>query len=197
MALSGCGLALPEIPLHLPRLNKVSERTQVQGDSLTLAAPAGYCVDPASRQDGPNGAFVLWGSCAAIAENPRAPQPQYRAMLSAAVGPVSQEPVEKSFRSYERFFRSEAGRAALARSGMARDVRILEVRRKEGLLLMKVSDRSAPSAAQMDAVYWREITSFAGHVAALSVLPLAGSDLDDQTQIALLEAFELSIRAAN
>jgi hypothetical protein len=80
---------------------------------------------------------------------------------------------------------------------MAQDVEILEVKHGESLLLLKVADHSAPTTAPVDAVYWRAITLLQGHVSALSVLPLAGSGLDDETQLALLQAFDETIRLAN
>ena len=88
-------------------------------------------------------------------------------------------------------------RAALARSGRAEDVQVLAVEPSQSLLLLKISDRSAPDAAPVEPVYWRAITGLGGHVSALSVLPLAGSGMDDATQLALLQAFDASIRAAN
>jgi hypothetical protein len=118
-------------------------------------------------------------------------------MLSATVGPVADGPIETAFDRYESFFRTEAGRAALARSGLAKDVEILDVRKERGLMLMKIADFSVVPAAPVDVVYWRAITGLEGHVSALSVLPLAGSRLDDEAQLTLLQAFDETIRAAN
>ena len=209
-ALSGCVKPMPELRLpelrlpavtlpsiHLHRAEPASGRAAVLGGSLVLAAPTGYCVDPTALQDGPEGAFVLWGNCAAIEGNPKGAKPAEKAMLSATIGPLSRATTVASARGYERFFRSEAGRAALARSGMAQDVQILAVKRAGGLLLLKVADRSAPTTAPVDDVYWRAITRFGGRVSALSVLPLAGSTMRDETQIELLQAFDATIRAAN
>ncbi|WP_444453360.1 hypothetical protein ACTTAI_20010 [Rhodobacter capsulatus] len=198
LALSGCLKALPmKFDLHLPVRKPVSGKVTVQKGELTLMAPDGFCVDPTSTRDGPEGSFVLWGSCAAIGGNASAPKPAQQAMLSATIGPVTADPVETAFESYEAFFKGRAGRAALARSGKARDVEILAVKREERRLLLKISDHSAPTVAPVDPVYWREITGLGGHVSALSVLPLAGSRLDDQTQIDLLSAFDETIRDQN
>lgn len=188
-------IPLPSIGLH--RAQPASDRAAVLGGSLVLAAPPGYCVDPTALQDAPEGAFVLWGNCAAIAGDPKGAKPAEKAMLSATIGPLSRATTVASARGYERFFRSEAGRAALARSGLAQDVKILAVKREGGLLLLKIADRSAPTEAPVDDVYWRAITRFDGRVSALSVLPLAGSTMEDETQIALLQAFDETIRAAN
>lgn len=198
LALSGCVTALPfKLELPLPKHKPVTGRVTLQQGEMTLLAPDGFCVDPGSTRDGPEGSFVLWGSCAAIGGDPRAPRPAQKALLSATIGPLSADPVETAFDSYEAFFKSRAGRAALARSGKARDVRILAVKREERRLLLKIADRSAPDTAPVDPVYWREIIGLGGHVAALSVLPLAGSALDDATQLELLAAFDETIHDLN
>jgi hypothetical protein len=49
----------------------------------------------------------------------------------------------------------------------------------------------------VEPVYWREIIGLGGHVSALSVLPLAGSALDDATQLDLLSAFDETIHDLN
>lgn len=198
LALSGCVKALPfKLELPLPLRKPVTGRVAVQEGAVTLRAPDGFCVDPGSTRDEPEGAFVLWGSCAAIGGDARAPKPAQKALLSATIGPESPDPVETAFDSYERFFKTRAGRAALARSGKAQDVEILAVKREEQRLLLKISDHSAPTTAPVDPVYWREITGVRGHVSALSVLPLAGSGLPDETQLDLLSAFDETIREAN
>ncbi len=193
-ALSGCTLRLP---FDWARPQASMQRTEVLAGSLSLAAPAGYCVDPHSRQDNPDTAFVLWGNCAAIGKNPKAAQPSHKALLSVTIGPPTEDPAPEAFADYEAFFRSDAGRAALARSGLAGDVEILDVAQQDQLLLLKIADQSAASIAPISTVYWRAITGLGGRVAALSVLPIAGSDLDDESQVALLQAFEGTLRAAN
>ncbi|MBZ4023663.1 hypothetical protein CKO11_14515 [Rhodobacter sp. TJ_12] len=190
--LSGCMADLPVAKSKSPQ-----HRVTVLGGKLTLAAPTGYCIDPKSQRDAPEAAFVLWGNCAAIARDPQATQPRHRALLSAAVGPMPKVPTQVALEGYERFFRSEAGRAGMARSGRAEDLKILRVQQSEKLLFLKIADRSVDTSGPVDGTYWRAITGISGHVAALSVMPLRGSGLDDATQRKLLQSLEASIRAAN
>ena len=198
LTLSGCVTPLPfKFDLPLPTRKPVTGRVTLQQGEMTLMAPDGFCVDPGSTRDGPEGSFVLWGSCAAIGGDAGAPRPAQKALLSATIGPISEDPVETAFDSYERFFKSRAGRAALARSGKARDVEILAVKHEPRRLLLKIADHSAPITAPVDPVYWREIIGLGGHVSALSVLPLAGSALDDATQLELLSAFDETVRDLN
>ncbi|WP_428335589.1 hypothetical protein [Paenirhodobacter sp.] len=187
LVLAGC--VMPGAP--------ATDRTTVLGGALTLAAPKGFCVDPGSRRDGKQGSFVLWGNCAAISGDPAAPKPPFHAMLSATVGPEAAGPVEATFPGFEKFFRTPVGRAALARSGLAEDVRVVKVTRQDNLLLLKIEDRSKATGAPVAKTYWRAITGLGGHITALSVLPLAGSSMRDADQIGLLAAFDTAIRAAN
>ena len=187
LALAGC--VMPGAP--------ATDRTTVLGGALTLAAPKGFCVDPGSRRDGKEGSFVLWGNCAAISGDATAPKPPYRAMLTATVGPEGAGPVEATFPGFERFFRSGAGRAALARSGAPDDVEILKVKRSGHLLLLKIRDRSRVQGAPVSETYWRAITGLSGRITALSVLPLEGASITDAAQIRMLTDFDATIRAAN
>ncbi|MDD8024193.1 MAG: hypothetical protein PHX82_13920 [Paracoccaceae bacterium] len=195
--LAGLGLLAALSACVPPGGVPASNRITVAGGALTLAAPRGYCVDPTATRDTAEGAFVLFGTCAAISRDPNAPRPAYRALLSATLGPQSAGPMAARFAGMEAFFRSEPGRAALARSGQARDVTIEKVTHTGDLLLLKINDRSAPQSVPVAARYWRAIGQFGGHVTALSVMPLQAVPLDDSTQIALLKGFASAIRAAN
>ncbi len=165
---------------------------------VTLAAPRGYCVDSGSTRDRAEGGFVLFGNCAAIARDASRAQPAYPALLSATLGPAGGGPAALRPETVEGFFRSEAGRAVLARSGQAGDVELLAVRRVDDLLLLKIRDASAGGGGlQKGASYWRAITALGGRIAAFSVLPLEGARLSDTDQVGLLKAFVGASRAAS
>lgn len=181
----------------MPGGQSATDRAPVLDGALVLAAPRGYCIDPASRREDAGGSFLLWGNCAAISGNPTAQRPAERALLSATVGPALEGEPSAAFAQFEAFFRSGAGRAMLARSGLAKDVSIDAVRHEQTLLLLKITDRSATNAAPVAPTYWRAVTGLGGHIGTLSVLPLQGAPLDDATQVALLHSFEQAIRAAN
>lgn len=167
-------------------------------DGLVLAAPRGYCVDPGTTRDRPDGAFVLFGNCAAIARDPSQPQPIFPALLSATLGPAGARPAVLDTAEVEGFFRSEAGRAVLARSGRAADVELLAVKREGDLLLLKIRDASGGGEGlQAGASYWRAITGLGARLVALSVLPLEGAQISDGDQIGLLQGFAAQTRAAS
>lgn len=184
-AVAGCAMS--------PR---ATDRVRVLNGAMTVAAPAGYCVDPSARRSSAQGDFVLFGSCAAISGDAAAPRAPYPAMLSATIGPKAAAPLVRSFPAFEAFFHSAPGRAAIARSGLAKDVDILAVRQVGDMMVLKIRDRSVSGGAPVSPVYWRAIADFDGHIAALSVLPQRGAAMSDAAQIALLGRFEGTIRAA-
>lgn len=190
IALAGCDI--PSGGAMAPR------SVAVAGGSLVLAAPQGFCVDQtASRQD-EAGAFVLFANCAALSNNPAAPQPAAPVVLTVAVsGAAPTTPLAESFPQMQAFFASDAGRAALSRSGRAGSVEVLETQISDGMLLIKLSDRSQAGGPPVADEYWRAITGIGGRILSLSVLPLRERPVDDARQRALIEAFAARIRAAN
>lgn len=175
---------------------QATDRVKVFDGSLTVAGPKGYCVAPSARRDTAQGSYVLFASCAAVSGDAMQSRASLPAMLSATVGPEAAAPLEPAFPAFVSFFHSPQGRAAIARSGVAKDVEILTVQHRGHMLLLKISDRSTVSGAPVAQVYWRAITSLGGRITALSVLPMRGTRLSDKAQIQLLESFDAAIRAA-
>ncbi|RWR31661.1 hypothetical protein D2T31_04465 [Sinirhodobacter populi] len=173
------------------------DRVTVLGGRYVVAAPPGFCVDPGSRRDERDGSFVLFGDCSALSGRVSDQRPAHPAVLSATIGPRTPGPIETTFPGFERFFHSPAGRAALARSGSAGDVQILQVRKTGPVMLLKIRDRSGAQGTPVGQTYWRAIVDLGGRITALSVLPLKSAPMSDAAQIRLLEDFIAAIRAAN
>lgn len=196
MMLAGC------VPGTFGTAQVAQSRTTLANGALTVAAPKGWCVDPRSLRNSGAGGFALFGNCAAISDNPedaRAPLP---ALLSVTVGPpaIEDEAGKLSKARLEKigsFFRSDIGRAALARSGEAGDVTIDRSEIVHDILMLRVTDRSASGRPPVAKTYLRGITDLSGRITALSVMPLKDGEMSDNAQKALLEEFVAAIRAAN
>ena len=196
LALAGC------VPVGMNGNQVGQSRTTLTGPGLTIAAPTGWCVDPKSLKNTSNGGFVLFGNCAAISENPndaRAPEP---ALLSATIGPPAVEDKNGKLsltrlKGMDTFFHSEIGRAALARSGESKDVKIESSRITGDMLLLRISDRSTSGGPPTARTYLRAITDIKGRIAALSVMPLKNGEMSASAQRNLIERFAATIRAAN
>lgn len=174
-------------------------RLTVAGGAVTVSAPRGYCVDRAATRNGAGGDFVLFGSCAALAPGPFAPAPRPLAVLSAAVSPArtGAPPLAASFDRLGAFLASDAGRAALSRSGDARAVEVLRAFARDDAFFLLLRDTSAFAGPRVAPVYWRALTEERGHIITLSVLGLRAAPLDPDAGQRVIDAFLGRLRAAN
>jgi hypothetical protein len=145
--------AAPRPPLFSFR--KVPRTIRVVRRKVTIAGPAGYCIDKSASTNGTDGAFVLLASCAAISEDPREAHPRLPAVLTASVSPPGAQAAPGELARLEAFFKSAEGRAALSRSGKAETVQIHHVARDGEALLIHVSDTSPNGLNAVVGNYWR------------------------------------------
>ncbi|MCC7319851.1 MAG: hypothetical protein IT542_02625 [Rubellimicrobium sp.] len=172
----------------------------VADGELTLAAPRGFCVDKgASRSDG-EGSFILFGSCAALANSTSAARPKLPAILTASALPGAATAAEfaASFPSMAKFLSSDTGRAALSRSGKARTVRIRQIIAMKDVLYLNATDTSkGEHGEQFEPDYWRALFIVNGQIVTLSVLALDDMPLTSDAKRALLEKFVAKVKSVN
>lgn len=170
----------------------------VLGGAVTVAGPAGYCVDKGPSRDGEAGAFVLFGTCAALTGSPAAGEPAYPAILTATVLPGAPGGTfEESFAAMAAFFRSGPGRAALSRSGRADDVRLAQVLSRDRVLYLRLEDSSAVAGQRVEPDYWRAILQVRGRIVTLSALGLKSRPVPAAEKRRVLDAFVARVRSAN
>ncbi|SIO51791.1 hypothetical protein SAMN05444722_2981 [Rhodovulum sp. ES.010] len=168
----------------------------VAGDTVTIAGPAGFCVENNATRDGDDGAFVLMASCAAVTGRENAPTPASDALLTASVaanaGPGGR-PEDRAI-VLERFFASEAGRAALARDGRAASVEVDEMLDRDGLFVLRARDDSAGLFPGLRNDYWRAIFDVNGRIVTASVVGFKARPISDRAGLAVLSDFADRIR---
>jgi hypothetical protein len=167
----------------------------VAGGALTVAGPAGYCIDRRLSRTGGAEAFVVLGSCAAFSRS-AARRPGAPAILTAT---VSAEPAAApDRRSLERFLRSPQGRAAISRAGRADTVTILSARNERGVLFLQIRDTSATAEGPAtDPAYWRAVFGLNGRLVTATVLAFADRPLSRDQGFGLLAEFVARLRATN
>jgi hypothetical protein len=167
----------------------------VAGGAVTVAGPAGYCVDSRLSRTGGTEAFVVLGSCAAF--SPVAARPEGTpAVLTATVSAEPAAPPEPG--DLERFLRSPQGRAAISRTGRAETVEILSTRREQGVLLLHIRDEGAGAEGPAtDSAYWRAVFGLNGRLVTATVLAFADRPLSPDQGFRLLDAFVDRLKAAN
>ncbi len=172
----------------------------VAGGKLTLAAPRGFCVDKGASRAGDKGAFILFGSCASLANSATAARPKVPAILTASVlpGAATAEEFGASFPSMAKFLASDTGRAALSRSGKAKTVKIRQVIAVRDVLYLSATDTSKGDRGEhFQPDYWRALFVLKGQIVTLSVLALQDMPLDSAAKRALLEKFVARVKSVN
>lgn len=192
VALSGC---LPQ-PGSMALLGGTPvQAVRVSGNGVTVVGPDGYCVDPGSSRERATGSFVMLGSCATL--HGAGTGPGSPAVLTALVSPPSDPPLVPSVAELERFFRSDAGQAALAHDGTADSITLLRIEARSPILFLKLRDTSADRPTDLSDRSWRAVFPLQGRLVALSVASHDDLPLGDADMRRTLDRFVAAMRAAN
>lgn len=186
-------------------LDDAATRATVGGGAITIAAPRGYCVDRSALRDGRRGAFVLFGSCAALAPGPFATEPDPLAVLTAAVAPpraaegaaTGTGALTGRADRLAAYVTSPAGRRALSRDGRADSVTVLRTFTENGVFFIHLRDTSATAGPPVAAEYWRAILEVKQRMITLSILFPDGAAVDAEDGAAVIRAFAERVRDAN
>ena len=167
-------------------------------NSVVVAGPPGFCIDPEASHSTNHGSFVLLGACDAL-NGPAlgGPKPVIRAVLAAAVtSGGSGASIAHNQQKLSRFFRSAAGRKLLSRSGNARTVRVLGDRVLDDAYILHARDTSAFPGHAVSPDYWRALFDLNGHIVTLSVIGVPQARFTDKAALATLRGFISATRAA-
>lgn len=153
--------------------------------AVVAAAPAGYCIAPGAGQRQADSAVVIMGRCSAAGTA----EP---AVLTLTVGQAgSAGAMAGGGEALAAYFTSEAGRAALSRSGRAGDVQVISATGVDGAFLVQVRDRVAGE-------YWRGIAGLRGRLVTVTAAgPSEDAPLPAAKGRALVEAALAALRRAN
>lgn len=165
--------------------------------STTVVGPPGYCVDRSATRSGRQGSFVLLGGCASISNNASAPSPSSLAVLTASVSDQNGATVTGAANRLDQFFRSQSGRAALARDGNPSSARVLAAYRKNGAFMMRVRDRSAGLTPGLAPDYWRALFDLNGRLVTLTVIAFTARPISNSRGSAILDSFVIAMRKQN
>lgn len=175
LLLAACQMSLP---------GSGPTRMALFGGAVTVAAPFGYCVNPASARIAEDSAVVLIGRCKDGSEADAA-------LVTVSVGgPGSAAVLAAGGQGLADFFTSGPGRATLARSGRAGDVRILRAVTSGEDFLMLLADRSAGP-------YWRAVIGLRGRLVTVAAAGTEQVPLTAEKARRILDATLSALRAAN
>ena len=178
-------------------MRRAPEKIAVAQESVVIAGPPGFCVDLTATRDSKAGAFVLLGSCASIANNAKIAAPRTPGVLTASVSAESGSRIATSVSRLDAFFKSESGRAALARDGQAESVRILATRKRGDAFYIRARDTSRNAVPGISQEYWRGLFNVEGRIVTVSVVGFKNKPMSQTDGLAMLDAFAAKIRSEN
>ena len=111
------------------------------------------------------------------------------------VSVAREDGVSPSAIELEKYFATDAGRAALARDGRAESVEILEMKVDGNLLYLRVTDESSGDGT--DAEVWRALFDLGGHFTSVSLFGPADQPIDRDEGLATLLEQVRELRTAN
>jgi len=174
------------------------ETVRVSGKDVVIAGPHGFCVDPTETKDSANSAFVLLGSCAAISNASHRPNPDIPAILMATVSRKTESaPIASSMTTLTRFFKSEAGRAALSRDGKAKTVEVIETLGRNDVFYIHARDSSTDTLVGAGDEYWRALFNVKGRIVSVSVVWLEDHPISTAEGFETLGEFTNRIKREN
>ncbi len=194
MVLTGCAGTGGGFALTKP----APEQIRVANKEVLIAGPKGFCIDPTETQDADGSAFVLLGSCAAIANSRSKPHPKVPAILTATVSRKSTNPpITGSMPALAEFFTSKAGRAALSRDGNADTVEVVKTLDRDGVFYIRARDSSSDILAGAADEYWRALFDVNGRIVSASVFGLREHPIASVKGFEVLQGFTKRIRTEN
>jgi len=190
------GLAACDAPVPGGTASRTT--VDVAGRALTVAAPAGFCIDRASTAVSDAGAFVLMSDCALLGGGgaPSVGAAMTASISTGGLGGEGDDPVQ-SLTDLAEFVASGEGRALLGRSGQPGAVRILASQQQGDVLYVLVEDRGRQPIAGIDRRFWRAFLEVDDHMVVLSVLGFEGAGVDPQQGLDLLAGLAAAMQAAN
>lgn len=189
LALAGCFETAPLTEAASRVLAPTAGPTEVNvlRRSVSVAGPAGYCVDVEATRESEIEAFVLLVRCRGTIR----PSP----VLTATVTRVPADEDPEGLGRLLGFVQSPAGRAQLSRSGDSDDVEVIEATHAGGALWLLIRDQDNPDS--FDDTYWRAILPLAGRIVTLSVLAAADHPFEAGSGLAILRGFVQRMREVN
>jgi hypothetical protein len=128
----------------------------VLAGTVQVGVPRGYCIDRRAGREADDTAVIVMGRCRTDVD--AAP-----AVLTTAIGPAASGGVlGGGGAALAAYFTSDAGRAALSRTGRADDVAILQAKMVGPAFVLRIADRNAGT-------YWRGVESVAGRLVTVTV----------------------------
>ena len=169
-----------------------SEVRLIEG-RVKVSGPQGYCVDQSETRDTADQAFVVLARCDALGGGGAPAKP---GLLTVAVSRQAGSPGEfVSPSALAAFATSREGRAAMAASGRASDLEILDTDISGDMVMMEARERGARNGLAEQ--HWRALIGRDGYVISARVNAFAEQPMSARTGFKTLKALAGGIKADN
>ncbi|NNU79221.1 hypothetical protein HMH01_02105 [Halovulum dunhuangense] len=165
---------------------------RVEGARVTVVAPEGLCIDPESPDVARAGGYLLIGECSLFDTSAEAG----RALPGVITVSISSGGLPGDLDQLEAFL-TGPGLAGLSRTADAGTVRVLDRRRTDNALFLKLADSSPARAGGADEDYWRVFFPAGPRLVTGALVPFSDARISDGTALSLLSALEVNTAAAN
>jgi hypothetical protein len=171
------------------------QQVTVAGRTVTIAAPAGLCIDAGSTRVDAAGAFVLMRDCPGGAEA-RPPRAALTASVSSGGLTGEGDAAADTLLELRDYLATPDGLALVGRSGRGGGVRVLAEQLSGDVLFVLVEDRGPQPIAGLDRTFWRAFLEVNDRMTVLSELGFAGG-AGPQQGLEDIAALASAIRSAN
>jgi hypothetical protein len=165
---------------------------RVEGARVTIVAPQGLCIDPQSPDVGRGGGYLLIGDCALFRKVPDRATP----LTGVITVSISTGGLDGGLDELEGFLKGP-GKAGLSRVQNADSVTVLDSRRTNNALFLKIRDTSPSEIPGSSAEYWRVFFVAGTRLVTGSIVAFSDARVPDTRAIALLSELENRTSAAN
>ncbi len=190
-ALSACDMPLFQGPGTL-----APDEITVTRNLVRVSGPEGFCIDPDSSTQSETDAFIVFGNCNAITERGKPRSAPIRAVVTVSVTErdTTTSAVAQDSEALAAFFETEDGRKALSTAGMSDDIQAVDSFARDGVVYLRVSDRTTGPTLGLANTYWRSYFDVDASIVAISVLGFNARPLTQETGLSLLQGFMTEIK---
>ncbi len=187
----------PEGPTPIPK----AVRVEAGDTQIVVASPKGFCINRATIEENPRGAFMFLSDCRVVSKSGKAARIPISSILTASISPtglVGRENGQKAaLDALAGFFETQVGLFSLGKSHVDGAVSILASKQTDAALYLLVEDKAFADSAGVSNRYWRAFTEVNGRLVAFSVTGYTDVDPEEKRGLRIIRDFVQATLDAN
>lgn len=187
----------PEGPTPIPK----AVRIEAGDTQIVVAAPKGFCIDRATIEENPRGAFMFLSDCRVVSTSGKTARIPISSILTASISPtglVGRENGPKAaLNALGQFFETQVGLFSLGKSHVDGAASILETKQTDAALYLLVEDKAFTDGVGVSNRYWRAFTEVNGRLVAFSVTGYTDADPEEKRSLRIIRDFVQATLDAN